>query len=290
MAKPASIKIRLNSSADTGFFYVTKKNARTMTEKMVVKKYDPVVRKHVEFRKARSSRASPALSRASSARSQGRAFLIPGALAPAMTDKSYELPAFRSWRMRRAKALCAHGPDGRPDQRRLVAQGPDGGRAAVRLDEGFLTPEHPSSPARSSRNSVTYGLRLVVVGDIGEASARSGALRDFVYESEPWPPCVVHSRPRRTEGEAGAQLSANALSRLGDHLVAARGLGLVDRLVGALEQGLGACRPRRRWRPRRSRWSRSAAPCRRPRGTASRRRAADALGDALGRRPAGCRA
>ena len=34
MAKPASIKIRLNSSADTGFFYVTKKNARTMTEKM----------------------------------------------------------------------------------------------------------------------------------------------------------------------------------------------------------------------------------------------------------------
>ena len=53
MAKPASIKIRLNSSADTGFFYVTKKNARTMTEKMVVKKYDPVVRKHVEFREAK---------------------------------------------------------------------------------------------------------------------------------------------------------------------------------------------------------------------------------------------
>jgi len=32
MAKPASIKIRLNSTADTGFFYVTKKNARTKTE------------------------------------------------------------------------------------------------------------------------------------------------------------------------------------------------------------------------------------------------------------------
>ena len=42
MAKPASIKIRLNSTADTGFFYVTKKNARTMTEKLVLKKYDPV--------------------------------------------------------------------------------------------------------------------------------------------------------------------------------------------------------------------------------------------------------
>jgi len=53
MAKPASIKIRLNSTADTGFFYVTKKNARTKTEKMVVKKYDPVVRKHVEFREGK---------------------------------------------------------------------------------------------------------------------------------------------------------------------------------------------------------------------------------------------
>ena len=49
MAKPTTIKIRLNSTADTGHFYVTKKNARTMTEKMVVKKYDPVVRKHVEY-------------------------------------------------------------------------------------------------------------------------------------------------------------------------------------------------------------------------------------------------
>ena len=53
MAKPASIKIRLNSTADTGFFYVTKKNARTKTEKMVLKKYDPVIRKHVEFREER---------------------------------------------------------------------------------------------------------------------------------------------------------------------------------------------------------------------------------------------
>jgi large subunit ribosomal protein L33 len=53
MAKPASIKIRMNSSADTGFFYVTKKNARTMTEKLVLKKYDPVVRKHVEFREGK---------------------------------------------------------------------------------------------------------------------------------------------------------------------------------------------------------------------------------------------
>ena len=52
-AKPASIKIRLNSSADTGYFYVTKKNARTKTEKLVMKKYDPVVRKHVEFKEGK---------------------------------------------------------------------------------------------------------------------------------------------------------------------------------------------------------------------------------------------
>ena len=51
--KPASIKIRLNSSADTGFFYVTKKNARTKTEKLVMKKYDPIVRKHVEFKEGK---------------------------------------------------------------------------------------------------------------------------------------------------------------------------------------------------------------------------------------------
>ncbi|MEZ5841166.1 MAG: 50S ribosomal protein L33 [Hyphomicrobiales bacterium] len=53
MAKATTIKIRLVSSADTGYFYVAKKNTRTMTEKLVVRKYDPVVRKHVEFREAK---------------------------------------------------------------------------------------------------------------------------------------------------------------------------------------------------------------------------------------------
>ena len=53
MAKPTTVKIRLVSSADTGFFYVTKKNTRTKTEKLVMKKYDPVARKHVEFREAK---------------------------------------------------------------------------------------------------------------------------------------------------------------------------------------------------------------------------------------------
>ena len=38
MAKPATVKIRLVSTADTGFFYVTKKNPRNQTEKMSFKK------------------------------------------------------------------------------------------------------------------------------------------------------------------------------------------------------------------------------------------------------------
>jgi large subunit ribosomal protein L33 len=53
MAKAATIKIKLVSTADTGYFYVTKKNARTQTEKLAFKKYDPVARKHVEFKEAK---------------------------------------------------------------------------------------------------------------------------------------------------------------------------------------------------------------------------------------------
>ncbi|WP_336056317.1 50S ribosomal protein L33 [Nitratireductor sp. CH_MIT9313-5] len=53
MAKATTIKIKLLSTADTGFFYVAKKNSRTMTEKMTVRKYDPVVRKHVEFKETK---------------------------------------------------------------------------------------------------------------------------------------------------------------------------------------------------------------------------------------------
>ena len=53
MAKATTIKIKLLSTADTGFFYVTKKNSRTMTDKMTKRKYDPVVKKHVEFKEAK---------------------------------------------------------------------------------------------------------------------------------------------------------------------------------------------------------------------------------------------
>ena len=53
MAKAVTIKVKLVSTADTGYYYVTKKNSRTMTEKLTSKKYDPVAKKHVEFKEAK---------------------------------------------------------------------------------------------------------------------------------------------------------------------------------------------------------------------------------------------
>ncbi len=46
-------KIKLVSSAGTGHFYTTTKNKRTMPDKLVLKKYDPVARKHVEYKEAK---------------------------------------------------------------------------------------------------------------------------------------------------------------------------------------------------------------------------------------------
>ena len=53
MAKPTSLKIRLNSTAGTGHFYVTRKNPRNMAGKFEIRKFDPVARKHVEFRESK---------------------------------------------------------------------------------------------------------------------------------------------------------------------------------------------------------------------------------------------
>ena len=46
-------KIKLESSAGTGHFYTTTKNKRTMPEKMEMKKFDPVARKHVPYKEAK---------------------------------------------------------------------------------------------------------------------------------------------------------------------------------------------------------------------------------------------
>jgi large subunit ribosomal protein L33 len=53
MAKANTVKVKLLSTAGTGFFYVKKKNPKNLTEKMVFKKYDPKVRKHVEFKETK---------------------------------------------------------------------------------------------------------------------------------------------------------------------------------------------------------------------------------------------
>ncbi len=53
MAKSNTIVIKLLSTADTGYYYVAKKNPRTQTEKLEFRKYDPIARKHVMFKEAR---------------------------------------------------------------------------------------------------------------------------------------------------------------------------------------------------------------------------------------------
>lgn len=53
MAKPTTQLIKLVSTADTGYFYVTKKNSRTKTDKLELRKYDPRARKHVLFKESK---------------------------------------------------------------------------------------------------------------------------------------------------------------------------------------------------------------------------------------------
>ncbi len=53
MAKATTLKIKLLSTAGTGYFYVTKKNSRTKTDKLSFKKYDPVAKKHVDFKETK---------------------------------------------------------------------------------------------------------------------------------------------------------------------------------------------------------------------------------------------
>jgi large subunit ribosomal protein L33 len=43
----------LVSSANTGHFYTTDKNKRTTPDKIEIKKFDPVARKHVIYKEAK---------------------------------------------------------------------------------------------------------------------------------------------------------------------------------------------------------------------------------------------
>ncbi len=53
MAKGIREKIKLVSSAGTGHYYTTDKNKRNMPGKFEIKKFDPVVRKHVMYKEAK---------------------------------------------------------------------------------------------------------------------------------------------------------------------------------------------------------------------------------------------
>ncbi|HBP30554.1 50S ribosomal protein L33 [Advenella sp. S44] len=53
MAKGIREKIKLESTAGTGHFYTTTKNKRNTPEKMLIKKFDPVVRKHVDYKETK---------------------------------------------------------------------------------------------------------------------------------------------------------------------------------------------------------------------------------------------
>jgi large subunit ribosomal protein L33 len=53
MAKGTREKIKLESSAGTGHFYTPTNNKRNMPEKMLIKKFDPVARKHVEYKETK---------------------------------------------------------------------------------------------------------------------------------------------------------------------------------------------------------------------------------------------
>lgn len=54
MAKKGAREIvKMVSTADTGFFYTTQKNRKNSTEKLELKKYDPVAKKHVAFKEGK---------------------------------------------------------------------------------------------------------------------------------------------------------------------------------------------------------------------------------------------
>lgn len=55
MAKGTDIRpiIKLRSTAGTGFTYVTRKNRRNDPDRMVLRKYDPIARAHVDFKEER---------------------------------------------------------------------------------------------------------------------------------------------------------------------------------------------------------------------------------------------
>lgn len=48
--KSKNLLVKLVSTVGTGYYLVKKRNPKTLTEKLSFRKYDPRVRKHVEFK------------------------------------------------------------------------------------------------------------------------------------------------------------------------------------------------------------------------------------------------
>ena len=53
MAKSSRIQIKLESTENTGYFYISTKNVKNVTKKIELKKYDPVIKKHTIFRETK---------------------------------------------------------------------------------------------------------------------------------------------------------------------------------------------------------------------------------------------
>lgn len=51
--KSKTLLVKLISTADTGVFFVKKRNPKSLAEKLSFRKYDPKVRKHVLFKEAK---------------------------------------------------------------------------------------------------------------------------------------------------------------------------------------------------------------------------------------------
>jgi large subunit ribosomal protein L33 len=45
--------VKLRSTAGTGYTYITRKNRRNDADRLTLRKYDPMIRRHVDFREER---------------------------------------------------------------------------------------------------------------------------------------------------------------------------------------------------------------------------------------------
>ena len=77
--------VKLRSTAGTGYTYVTRKNRRNDPDRIVLRKYDPVVRRHVELRRCRWWRGGP---RSPARRNEGRRCRVAPPAAPSSNASS----------------------------------------------------------------------------------------------------------------------------------------------------------------------------------------------------------